>query len=165
MNRILFVVLLVVIVAAVGVIAGTSGDLPARMAVHFGAAGEANRWSSRESYVAVMIGLVVAIPLLLLALMVWLPRRGLCACKLPNRDYWLAPERRERTFDRLSGFAGVAGCLVVALMVAVHLIVIEANSGTRPTLPTAPFVAVMLGFAVAMIAWTVALSHGFRRPV
>ena len=164
MNRILFVVLLVIVVAAVGIIAGTSGDLPARMAVHFGAGGEANRWSSRESYVAVMIGLVVAIPLLLLALMVWLPRRGVCACKLPNRDYWLAPERRERTFDRLSGFAGVAGCLVVALMVAVHLIVIEANAGTRPALPTAPFLTVMLGFVVAMIAWTIALSYGFRRP-
>jgi hypothetical protein len=49
-------------------------------------------------------------------------------------------------------------------MVAVHLIVIEANTGTRPALPATPFVAVMLGFAVAMIAWTVALSHGFRRP-
>jgi uncharacterized membrane protein len=165
MNRILLALLVVLVVAAVAIIAGTSGDLPARMATHFGAGGAANGWSTRETYLLVMIGLVIAIPALLLALMVWLPERGLCACKLPNRDYWLAPPRRAGTFERLTGYAGIAGALVVALLVAVHFIVIEANSSTRPALPTGPFVTVMLAFAVAMIAWTVALSYGFRRPL
>jgi len=165
MNRILIGILLVLVIAGVGIIAGTSGDLPARMATHFGAGGTANGWSTRETYLLVMIGLVIAVPVSLLALMVWLPQRGLCACKLPNRDYWLAPERRSGTYERLTGYAGVAGALVVVLLVALHFLVIEANSSTRPALPTGPFVTVMLGFAVAMIAWTVALSYGFRRPL
>jgi len=165
MNRILMAVLVVLMVGAVGIIAGTSSDLPARMATHFGAGGVANGWSARETYLLVMIGLVVLIPVALLALMVWLPRRGLCALKLRNRDYWLAPQRRESTFERLTGYAGVAGCLVVVLLVAVHFIVIEANTNARPALPTGPFVSVMLAFAVAMIAWTVTLSYAFRRPL
>jgi len=165
MNRILMALLVVLVVAAVAIIAGTSGDLPARMATHFGAGGTANGWSTRETYLLVMIGLVIAVPVLLLALMVWLPQRGLCPVKLPNRDYWLAPQRREGTFERLTGYAGIAGVLVVLLLVAVHFIVIEANSSTRPALPTGVFVTVMLAFAVAMIVWTVLLSHGFRRPI
>ena len=165
MNRMLMALLLILVVTGVAIIAGTAGDLPARMATHFGPGGNANGWSTRETYVLAMIGLVVAVPLLLLALMVWLPRAGVCTGKLPNREYWMAPERRARTLDRLAGYAGVAGSLVIVLLVAVHFLVIEANSSTRPALPTGPFVTVMLAFAVAMIAWTVALTYGFRRPL
>src|SRR6476469_501473 len=128
MNRILMAVLIVLVVGAVGIIVGTSSDLPARMATHFGPGGVANGWSTRETYLLVMIGLVLLLPVALLALLVWLPRRGLCPIKLRNRDYWLAPQRREGTFDRLTGYAGVAGCLVIVLLVAVHFLVIEANS-------------------------------------
>ena len=54
--------------------------------------------------------------------------------------------------------------MLVAFLTAIHLIVIDANTSTRPALPTAPFVTVMLAFAVAMIAWALAFTYGFRRP-
>jgi uncharacterized membrane protein len=165
MNRILLVVLFVLAAIAVAVIGGTVSDLPARMATHFGAGGEANGWSSRETYVAVMIAIVIGVPLLLLAVIAWLPRVGMCVGKLPNREYWLAPQRRERTFERLTVFATILGCLLVVFLTTVHLIVVEANTSPRPALPTAPFVAIMVGFAVAMVAWTIAFRYGFRRPV
>ena len=165
MNRILLGLLVVLVVAAVATIAGTSTDLPARMAVHFAAGGQADGWSSRELYIGVMIVVVIGVPLLLLAVMAWLPRVGVCVKKLPNRDYWLAPERRARTYERLSTFASVAGCLLAVFLTAIHLLVVDANASTRPALPTAPFVSIMLAFAVAMIAWALAFTYGFRRPV
>jgi uncharacterized membrane protein len=164
MNRLLYAVLAVLVIAAVAIIAGTSAQLPARMATHFGSGGQANGWSARETYVGVMIAVVVGVPLLLLAVMAWLPRTGVCVGKLPNRDYWLAPQRRAQTFDRLATLASVAGCLLVVFLTAVHFIVIDANASPRPALPTAPFVTVMLAFAVAMIAWALAYTYGFRRP-
>ncbi|HSV21036.1 MAG TPA: DUF1648 domain-containing protein [Casimicrobiaceae bacterium] len=164
MNRLLYVLLAVLVIAAVAIIAGTSVQLPPRMASHFGAHGEVNGWSSRESYELAMIGIVIGVPLALLAGMAWLPRVGICLRKLPNRQYWLAPERRARTFERLAAFASVAGCLLVIFLTAIHLIVIEANASPRPALPTAPFITVMLAFAVAMIVWAVAYTYGFRRP-
>ena len=48
-----------------------------------------------------MIALVVGLPLALLAKLAWLPRMGKCPGKLPYREYWLAPERRARTLERL----------------------------------------------------------------
>jgi len=164
MNRLLVILLLVLIAIAVAVVAATSGDMPARVAVHFGAHGLANGWQTRDGYALAMIVLIVALPLSLVALLAWLPRLGACFANLPNKDYWLAPERREGTFERLTRFAALLGVVLVVFLTAVHLIVVEANTSTRPTLPTAPFIAVMLGFAVAMIAWVVALSYGFRRP-
>ena len=164
MNRLLVMLLLVVIGVAVAVVAATSTDLPARVAVHFGAGGAANGWQTRGGYQAWMLALVVALPLALVGALAWLPRIGACALNIPNKDYWLAPERREGTFERLTRFASFLGIVIAVFLTAVHLVVVEANSSTRPTLPTAPFVAVMLGFAVAMIAWVVALTYGFRRP-
>ena len=164
MNRLLVLLLVVLVAVAVAVVAATSSDLPARVAVHFGAGGAANGWQSRDGYQAWMLALVVALPLSLVALLAWLPRIGACLTNIPNKDYWLAPERREGTFERLTRFAALLGVLMVVFLTAVHLVVVEANQSSRPTLPTAPFVSVMLGFAIAMIAWVVALTYGFRRP-
>lgn len=164
MNRLLVILLLVLIGVAVAIVAATSTDLPARVAVHFGAGGAANGWQSREGYEIAMIALIAAVPLLLVASLGWLPRIGACLTNFPNKDYWLAPERREKTFERLTRFAAFLGIVMVVFLTAVHLVVVEANSSTRPTLPTAPFVTVMLGFAVAMIAWVAGLTYGFRRP-
>jgi uncharacterized membrane protein len=164
MNRLLVILLFVLIAVAIAVVAATSTDLPARMAVHFGASGVANGWQSRDGYEITMIALIVALPLLLVATLGWLPRIGACMANIPNKDYWLAPARREGTFERLTRFAALLGVILVVFLTAVHLVVVEANTSPRPTLPTTPFIAVMLAFAVAMIAWVVALTYGFRRP-
>ena len=165
MNRLLVLILVVLMAIAVAVIAATASDLPARVAVHFGAQGAANGWESRDGYTIAMIALVIGLPLSLVVLLSVLPRFGACATNIPNKQYWLAPDRREGTFERLTRFATLLGVVMVVFLTAVHLVVVEANTSPRPTLPTAPFIAVMLGFAVAMIAWAVALTYGFRRPV
>ena len=165
MNRLLVLILAVLIAVAVAIVAATSSELPARVAVHFGAGGAANGWQSRDGYTMAMIALVVGLPLLLVTALGGLPRLGACVANIPNKQYWLAPERREGTFERLTRFATLLGMVLVAFLTAMHLIVVEANTSTRPTLPTTPFIAVMLAFAVVMIAWAVTLTYGFRRPV
>jgi uncharacterized membrane protein len=164
MNRLLLLILVVAIAAAVAIVAATSADLPARVAVHFGSGGGANGFQSRDGYELWMIGLVVALPLALVVIIAGLPRIGACVANIPNKDYWLAPVRREGTFERLTRFATLLGILMVVFLTAVHLVIVEANGSARPTLPQTPFIVVMLGFAVAMIAWVVALTYGFRRP-
>jgi uncharacterized membrane protein len=157
-------ILVVLIGVAVAIVAATSADLPARVAVHFGPGGAANGWESRDGYTFAMIALVVALPLSLVVILSVLPRFGACVTNIPNKQYWLAAERREGTFERLTRFATLLGVVMVVFLTAVHLVVVEANTSTRPALPTTPFIAVMLGFAVAMITWVVALTYGFRRP-
>ena len=166
MNRLLLMILVVLVCVAVAIVAATSADLPARVAVHFGAQGAANGWQSRDGYTLAMIALVVGLPLSLAVLLSVLPRFGMCMTNIPNKQYWLAPERREGTLERLTRFAALLGVVMVVFLTAVHLVVVEANTSTpRPSRPTTPFIAVMRGFAVAMITWVIALTYGFRRPV
>ncbi len=70
--------------------------LPERVAIHFGAGGAANGWSSTNANALLMAG----VDLLLFCSIYfspWLieriPARWI---SLPNRDYWLTPENKER---------------------------------------------------------------------
>jgi uncharacterized membrane protein len=72
-------------------------ELPARMASHFDAAGRADGWSSKGGFLvltALILALVAAIGI---GLPLWLARFPVAWINLPNRDYWLAPERSAAT--------------------------------------------------------------------
>lgn len=67
-------------------------QMPPRMASHFAADGRANGWQSREGFFLLML-LVSASSAVVVA-----PRqiaaKANARINLPNRDFWLAPERR-----------------------------------------------------------------------
>ncbi len=78
--------------------------LPDRVASHFGASGRPDAWSDKSFFVGLYLAVVGIIAILL-------PGSGACISKLPdslinlpNKEYWLAPERRQETFDSLSRY-------------------------------------------------------------
>ena len=141
-------------------IIATGGDLPIQVASHFGRTDQPNAWTPRDTYVAIMVGAATLLPLFLVVLITWLPRIFPGAVNLPNRDYWLAPERRERWLAALADF----GCLLTIFIVGVHGIVVAANTSVPTQLPDRPFQGLIAGFIAAMCIWTVALCLRFRRP-
>ena len=145
-------------------IIATAGDLPAQVASHFGRSDRPSAWAPRDSYVAIMVGTATLLPLFLVALMTWLPRVFPGAVNIPNRDYWLAPERRERSLAALADFGWAFGCLLTLFIVGVHWIVVAANTSVPAQLPHRPFQGLVAGFIAAMCIWTVALCLRFRRP-
>lgn len=102
------VLLGVLLLAAVFVIV-TSLELPPVVASHFALGGIANGFMSRQGYVVfmliMMVGLVVVFELTTRALRLF-PARSF---NLPNRDYWLAPERRDETLRNIERGALVRG--------------------------------------------------------
>ena len=70
-------------------------QLPDTIATHFAGNGEPNGWSSKSTFFLLMIGIMVFIGISLGPSVLWLWQPGLV--NLPNRDYWLAPERNEQT--------------------------------------------------------------------
>ena len=46
-------------------IIATAGDLPVQVAPHFGRGDQANAWTPRDTYVAIMVGAATLLPLLL----------------------------------------------------------------------------------------------------
>ncbi|MDQ2962737.1 MAG: hypothetical protein M3R31_06205 [Pseudomonadota bacterium] len=145
-------------------IIATAGDLPLQVASHFGRDDHPKAWTPRDTYVAIMVGAATLLPLFLITLMSWLPRVFPRAVNIPNRDYWLAPERRERSLAALGAFGWAFGCLLAAFIVGVHWVVLAANTSVPTQLPDRPFQALIAGFLAAMGVWTVALCLRFRRP-
>ena len=140
----------------------TSQSLPPVVASHFAPAGAADGFTPRASYIGLMIGLVLGIPLLVAVLPALLAGRGSASFNIPNRDYWLAPERKARTvaFVRAHGF-WLAGA--VALFLAyTHWLVVRANELQPPVLSGSGLFAGLVAFLVAVAAWLVALFARFR---
>ena len=142
-------------------IIATAGDLPIQVASHFGRTDQPNAWSPRDTYVAITVGAATLLPLFLVVLITWLPRIFPGAMNLPNRDYWLAPEHRERSLAALADFGWAFGCLLALFIVGV---VVAANTNVPVQLPARPFQGLIAGFIAAMCIWTVALCLRFRRP-
>lgn len=142
----------------------TAASLPAMMASHFDASGAANGFMQRASYVHFMLAIVVAAPLatgLLPGLLLQVPGIRI---NLPNRDYWLAPERRAATIASLQRQMAGFAVLLVIFLAYVHWLTVRANQTIPPTLPSRWFFGGLIVFVVAVALWIGVLNQRFRLP-
>lgn len=109
--------------------------LPTRIASHFDGSGRADGWMRRDTFLLTLeltgLGLAYGIGAIFAGL-THLPNRFI---NLPNRDYWLGPERREAT---LSFFLRRGLWLVPCLLfffTALALSVVFSNRLSPPRLP------------------------------
>jgi uncharacterized membrane protein len=140
----------------------TSDGLPPLVASHFGTSGTANRFMPRTFYVRFMLAIVLGLPTIL-TLVTW---RTLVSPKarinIPNRDYWLAPERRAETIAFLRAGLLWFGVLLVAFLCFAHWLVVLANR-MQPAHLAEPWFFLGLGtFFVAVFIWLMVLLGHFR---
>ncbi len=152
-----------VVVGSITGISLTADWLPAHVASHFGASGFASGYTARETYLLFSIAIVV-IPPVLVAMTIGLSLRYFPQfLNLPNRDYWLAPERRDDTAAYLTVHAAWLAALLAALALATHVLVVRANLSVPPRLETGPFLIMLVTFSALMVVWIAALARRFRR--
>ena len=132
---------------------------PGRVPSHFDAAGRPNAWSSRDEFFTLQVGVTLGIAALFIGIP-WLLRStpaGLI--NLPNKSYWLAPERREETMDRLVSYFDVFACATVLLLLVVFELTSLASGGAG--LSTSFFLPVLVSYLIFTAGWTVALIRAF----
>jgi uncharacterized membrane protein len=151
-----------VLALGAGFVQITSATLPEHVASHFGAGGQANGFMSRDGYRWFTLAFTVAFPVLIVALIGGLPRLLPGLTNLPNRDYWLAAERREETFDFLARHALWLGCGMVVFMCAIHWTIVQANALDPPRLGTT-FFGLLLAMLAGVGVWTAILIRRFRK--
>lgn len=138
-------------------------QMPAVVASHFDAAGIANGWSSRNVFFAVYLVMVAMV----VGIFAWLPRwsgkRGKVRMNIPNRDYWLAPLRREQTMEflrRQMMLLGIAHLLLAIFSVQLAII---ANLKPEPRLHAGMWWALGAYFLFVSL-WVIRLVLHFRKP-
>jgi hypothetical protein len=161
MSRILLVLALVV---AFAIILATSAALPTTVATHFALGGRADGFMTRIGYQVFYCSLLAFMSLVTYGGLAWLPARFPHLVNLPNRDYWLDRARAETTLATLRGFGVALALLIVTLLVAMHLIVVEANTRTPPTLHETAFLTALGVFIALLLGLLVSLYARFRAP-
>ncbi len=143
----------------------SSGAMPESVASHFGPGGVANGFTSRETYARAMLALVVFVPSLVFFASRFASHLPVAFINLPNKAYWLAPERQRSSLASLGKFGTVMAYSAVLLLCFAHWMVTQANQVQPPRLEVVPLVAALgLLFAVMGVAMVVFLGRFFRVP-
>lgn len=120
-------VLAFLVISFIGQIVYYYPNLPERMASHFNAFGEPDRWMSKSAFMIfefVVLLLVIAEFTILPLLIKSLPESLI---NLPNKDYWLAAERREKTFLILKRFFEIFSIILLLLFISINEFVFRSN--------------------------------------
>jgi uncharacterized membrane protein len=161
MRRLSFQVFIIILILCLGQAAYYYPLLPGRVASHFGASGLPDAWSSREAfirmYLIVMALIVAAFP----GIGFLLRKTPTSLINLPNKDYWLAPERREETIEYLANqFLWFGSATLLLLFDIFHQsFMVQLGRAQGLAHPVVSLVA-YIGFAVL---WSIALIRRFSR--
>jgi uncharacterized membrane protein len=136
-------------------------QLPDIVASHFDGAGRPNGWSGKGFFFAFYLLIVCAVAsIFLIAGSSVRPRSRL---RIPNLEYWLAPERSEETISFLRRNLLSAGAASLALAVVVMQFAIQANFEDPPRISAAVYWA-LLAYFLYVGVWLVRLYLRFRVP-
>ena len=135
--------------------------LPETIASHFGPGGTPNGWMSSSFFIKINLGVIVLVVFSLYAASSRMRSVDPATLKLPNKDYWLAPERRGETVEFLSGYFLWFGAATLVLLLDIFHQVFRYNLFLSRELdhPRASL-GVYVSFAVL---WIAGLHFRFRR--
>ncbi|MCL4182376.1 MAG: hypothetical protein KJ011_02910 [Burkholderiaceae bacterium] len=141
----------------------TAQALPPVVASHFSASGAADGFMHRGAYVVLVLALVVGAPLLVAFVPLLVAGQGGRNLSIPDRQYWLAPERREDTLAFIAAHGKRFSAALALFLGYVHWLVVRANELQPPSLSTAGIVSGLVVFFLALSVWLWALFARFGR--
>jgi hypothetical protein len=137
--------------------------LPDRVASHFNGSGVADGWMSRDANFFLSAGILVGLTAsfaLLGFMMRRLPGRWI---NLPNKGYWLAPDRADTTRGSLATWCWVFGTLLNVFLLFVFHMVFLANTADPVAMNNTAMMAGLLVYLVVSLGSVVALLLRFSK--
>jgi serine/threonine-protein kinase len=164
-TRLAFIVLAALWIAFAAYVWQTTAQLPERVATHFDAAGTPNGWMTRIEHMRFTLIFGTLAQAFIVGVFTLIRALGGRGMNIPNRDYWLAPERQQATVDFVQRHGLWLASLMVAFIAGIHGSILRANAHAPATLPLADVGWIAGGFGAAVLVWAVLLVVRFaRRP-
>ena len=82
---------------------------------------------------------------------------------IPNRQYWLSPERREQTSRYITRQMLWLASMEVTFFAGIQYSIVEANRLTPAQMPTDKFWPLFIGFMAAVGIWSIVFILHFRK--
>ena len=124
--------------------------LPNTVASHFDGAGRPNDWMTKQVFFGFYLGMIA----LMLIIFFVIPRFPKYLINIPNRNYWLATERRAETMKYVDSASTLIGVATMILIVYVFQLAIEANFSSEPILSSNAGKALIIYF-IFLAIWLI----------
>lgn len=138
-------------------------QMPVRVASHFAADGSPNGWMPRESFLLLTF-IICASSAIVAFLAPWqIASRSDARINLPNKDYWLAPERRETTMTYIASTMGWFGCGLLFVLISASFLALRANLAPLHRFNSQAMFFVLATFLVFLIFLVTNMIRHFQR--
>jgi uncharacterized membrane protein len=137
--------------------------LPDTLASHFRGAGTPNGWQTQSAFFLTELGVVALAAVIAFGVPRILGAVPASLINVPNKEYWLAPERRETTFAFFNVSFAWFGCAFLAFLLFVNELVFRANLSTPRQLNPTAFVTALFAFLTFVAIWTLRLIIRFSK--
>jgi uncharacterized membrane protein len=151
------------VVTVVGRIALVWDRLPYLMASHFGISGTPNAWMPRGQFFSFIAAVGGGTILLFATARLWLRIIPAQLVNIPNRDYWMAPDRRVASVDRMGTWMAWFGVGMTAFLAFVVELALRANL-ERSRLANRPLLFALVTYALVVILSIAKLYREFQIP-
>jgi uncharacterized membrane protein len=140
-------------------------QLPAVMASHFSARGEANGWAPKSAFFGIMVFCVCLSAFVGFIVPRTIASRPPEKLNLPNKDYWLAPEHRNETWRFIRAQMVWFACALLFVFLFGTSQAINANLPAAGSFNSQAMLAVMVGFGLFCVLWiAIFLRHFYNVP-
>lgn len=139
-------------------------QLPKRVAIHFGSGGMPDSWDSSEVNLAISIFLYLFLVAMFIAIPATLKYIPLRFISLPNREYWLADERKETSIDWLGGMFNLYGTALIVFFLLLGHLVYLANMSSQVVLNEKAVWVITGGLLMFTLVWMIRMFRRFRMP-
>lgn len=156
----IFFLLLVILFVTAGV---DYTKLPDRVALHFNGAGEPDGWGSKGSMITCQLVLYIFMGLLFGGIRFLVPIIPDSLVNMPNKEYWLAPERRDNTHRIIQQSVMWLGNATLLLFVVLFQFNTQANMTAKPALNMILFLPIFVGYMVFILGWAVVFTLQFNK--
>ena len=136
--------------------------LPDRVASHFDGSGRPNGWSGKNTFFSIYAAVVILLAFIQIMTRLSSAKMPVSLINLPNRDYWLAPERRAESMAVLMKYLSVFWSATLFFLMGTMQLAIEVNLGWSRGLGEW-FFFLLAAFVFFTLAWTVVLIRHFAR--
>jgi uncharacterized protein DUF1648 len=142
----------------------TSQSMPEMIASHFNSAGVPTGFVPRHVYFMGMLVVILVAPLLLVILPRLAMRNPNVRINVPNREYWLTPERRPYTVNVICQQSTRFASMLMLFLCYAHWLVVHANASMPPSLSSGWLLAGLVVFMGLTVRWAFGLIAHFRVP-
>lgn len=137
--------------------------LPHTVASHFDISGNPNGCSSKGQFIGIY-GVVILVMLFSFRVFPSLFKNiPVSLVNLPNKDYWLAPERKEETFHVIAEKMLSFGNATTLFLIITFQLAFEANLNITRHFSSGTMLILLGGYILFAIVWSVRFIARFRK--